>query len=65
MAVEIVVRHWMPLTAEEESAAHEGLGMVVGWYMGVFYTDDGIIRSRDTEWLQGDIKVIIKLFRRV
>ena len=33
--------------------------------MIVFYSDDGMIGSRDAEWLQVDINVIIGLFRRV
>ena len=33
--------------------------------MGAFYTDDGMIGSRDPEWIQGAINVLIGLFRRV
>ena len=32
--------------------------------MGVFNADDGMIGSRDPEWLQGSINVIIEIFRR-
>ena len=32
--------------------------------MGVFYADDGIIGSRDPEWLQGDKNVLFGIFRR-
>ena len=39
--------------------------MAVGWYMGVCYEDDGMTGSRNQEWLQGTINVIIVLFRRV
>ena len=31
--------------------------------MGFFYDDDGMILSRDTEWIQGAINVIINPFR--
>ena len=33
--------------------------------MGVFYADDIMIGSRDPDWLQGDINVLIVLFRGV
>ena len=32
---------------------------------GVFYADDGMIGSRGPEWLQGDVNVLIRLFRMV
>ena len=33
--------------------------------MGMFYADYGMIGSRDLEWLQGVINVLIGLLRRV
>ena len=36
--------------------------MAVGWYMGLFYSDDGMIESTDPECLQGAINVLIILF---
>ena len=33
--------------------------------MGVFYEDDGMIGLRDAEFIQGDINVLIRIFRRV
>ena len=33
--------------------------------MGVFYADDGLIGSMDSEWIQGAINVFTGLFRRV
>ena len=32
--------------------------------MGVFCLDDGMIVSRDPEWLQGDTNIIIGILRR-
>ena len=55
----------MSLTVEYKSATHEGLGVVVGQCMGVFYADDGMIGSRNPEWIQGDINVLIGVFIRV
>ena len=65
LVVESVVRHWMSLAVEDESATHEGLGTTVGQFMGIFYADGGMIRSKDPYWLQGYFNVIIILFRRV
>ena len=39
--------------------------MPVGRCMGMFYADDVMVVSKDPEWLQGDINVLIRLFRRV
>ena len=46
MAVDSVVRLWISLTVEDESAIHEVLGMAVGRCMGVFYADDGLVGWR-------------------
>ena len=53
----------MSLTVEDESDNQEGLGMVLGGCMGMFYAYDGMIRSREPEWIQGAINVIINPFR--
>ena len=55
----------MSLTVEYASSTHEGLGMAVGRCIGAFYADNEMIGSRDPEWLQGYINVLIKLLRRV
>ena len=65
MEVDSVVHQWLSLTVEEISTTHDGLGMTVGMCMGVFYVDDRMIRSRDPEWLQGAINILIWLFRNV
>ena len=39
--------------------------MAVVRSLGVFYADDGIIRSWYPEWLQGALSVLIGLFSRV
>ena len=57
--VDSLVLHWMSLTVEDLSTNHEGLGMTVGQCIGIFYADDGMIGSRDTEWFQGAINVLI------
>ena len=53
------------MEVEEKSVIHDVLGYVVRWSLGVFYTDDGIIGSRDTEWIQGPLNIRIGLFHRI
>ena len=65
VAVDSVICHWLSLTVEENSATHDGIGMVVGRCIGMFYADDSMIRSRDPEWLQGSINFLVLLLRRV
>ena len=43
--------------------AHEVLGLLVGICLVLFYADDSVVVSRDPEWLQGDLNVLIGLFR--
>ena len=65
MIVDRVLLHFMSLIVEDEPVTNEGLGMEVGRCKDVFYSYDGMIGSRDPEWLQGVINVIIRLFIRV
>ena len=65
MKVDIVVRHWMYMTVEDESVIHNGLGHVVMWILGIFYSDDGLLGFHDPEWLQGVLNVLIGLLRRI
>ena len=50
---------------EYDSSIHDRLGMVVGRCMGVFDADDGIIGSREPEWIQGAMNVLIIISRSV
>ena len=44
--------------------AHYGMGEAVGNCLGVFYADDSMVGSRDSEWLQYSMNVLVGLFRR-
>ena len=50
---------------EGGTVIHNRLGHAVGHSLGVFYADDGIIGSQDTEWLQGAFTVLIDLFLQI
>ena len=47
VSLDSMVRRWLSLTVEDESAIHDGLGMDVGRIMRVFHADDSLIGSRD------------------
>ena len=42
----------------------DGLGETVGRYLGFFYADDGMVRSRDSDWLYHAVNVLVGLFRK-
>ena len=49
--VEIVVQYWISLTLKEKSYVCDGLRVVMGRIMGMFYADNGLIGLRDPYWL--------------
>ena len=63
--VDSLVRHWFLLTAEDGSIVHDGLGHVAGKSLDVFYSENGILISCDPKWLQGTLRVLIGLFRKI
>ena len=52
------------MTAEDQPVTHEGLGPAVGRCLGLLYAYDGVVVSKDTEWLQGALNVLINLLWR-
>ena len=61
MSVENLYRHWIYITVENDMVIRDGMRHVVVSSMGVFYADDGIIGSWDSEWLQGGLNILIIL----
>ena len=47
MVFENMMRNWLTMMAEEKIVAHDGLGLAVGRYMGIFYVADGLVGSQD------------------
>ena len=43
---------------------HDGLGDTVGRRLGVFYANNGMVGSSDSDWLQHAMNVLVVLFRR-
>ena len=40
------------MTVGDQRVAHDGVVEAVGWCLGVFYADYGMVGSRDAEWLK-------------
>ena len=64
VVVENIIRTWLDMKLEDQRVAHDGLGYTVGWCLGVFYADNGMVGSRDLDWLQHAMNVLVGLFRR-
>ena len=65
MSVESVIYQWMSIPVEDDAVIHDMLGHAVGWRLGIFYTCDSLLGSRYPEWIQGDLNVLIGLFRQI
>ena len=59
-----VIRTWLAMIVEYQRVSHNGLGDTVGRCLGVFYADDGMVVSRDADWLQHSMDVLVGLFQR-
>ena len=42
----------MAMTVEDQMVEHDGMGEAVGSCLGVFYAEDSMFGSRDSDWLQ-------------
>ena len=51
------------MTVEYHSVDHDRLGDTVGRCLGVFYADNGMVGSRDSDWLQHAMNILVGLFR--
>jgi hypothetical protein len=65
VVVDAVVRYWLTLVVNDGSDADTGLGLTVNERLVLFYADDGLIASRNSEWLQMAIQSLSELFERV
>ena len=63
--LDCVIRHWLLMVIDDNGqASTDGFGPTVEQRLSCFYVDDGVLGSRDHEWLQGAINVLVGLFRR-
>ena len=54
--------NWLTLTVGDQLVTQEGMGLVVGMCLGLFYVDDSVVGLRDPKWIQGELHVLIGLF---
>ena len=52
------------MTVEEQQVVHEVLGIAVGIFLGLFFSDNGVVGSRNLEWIQGSLNVLSGLFHQ-
>ena len=64
VVVENFIRTWLAMTVEDQSVAHDGLGEIVGKYLGLFYANDDMSSSRNTDWMQHEMDILVGLFIR-
>ena len=63
VVVDNFIRTWLAMTVEDQRVAYDGLGETVGRCLGAFYADDGMVGSRDPDWLQHVMNVLFGLFQ--
>ena len=64
LVVENAIRTWLAMTVEDERVAHDGMGETVGRRLGVFFSDNGMVGSRNLDCLQHAMNVLVGLFIR-
>ena len=60
-----VVRPCISLMVDDRASVHDVLVHALGWRLGVFYTDGGLMGYWFPEWLQVYLNVLIGLFHRI
>ena len=61
--VDNFIRTWMAMTVEDQRVACNGMEEAIGRCLGVFYANDGMVGSRDSEWLQHLMNILVGLFK--
>ena len=64
IVVDAIVRHWLALTVDDGSETN-GRGVSVRELLVLFYADDGLIASRNPEWLEWALNELSRLFESV
>ena len=63
VVVDIVIRTWLAMTVEDQRVSHDGLEVNFRRCLGFLYANDGIVGSRDADWMQHSMKVLAGLFQ--
>ena len=62
VVVENFIQTWLAMTVEDQRVDHNGMGEAIRQFMGVFYDNDGMVGSRDSEWIQHLMNFLVGLF---
>ena len=62
VVVENIIRTWLAITVDDQRVAHDRMREAVGRCLGVFYADDVISGSRDSEWIHHLMNVLVGMF---
>ena len=64
LMVDAVIREWLRQVLGERVAA-DGIGVQIRLLLAAFYADDGLVQSRDPEFLQFSFDILVGLFESV
>ena len=63
LVMENIIRTWLAMIVEDQRLVHYELRESVGRCMGGFYANEGMVGSRDPDWLQHSMNLLVNLFR--
>ena len=63
--VDPFVREWMRILRDESELEEEAIELIMATFFAIFYVDDMYLASRDPEFLQQALDVLVNLFARV
>ena len=64
MVVDNVIRTCLVMAVKDQRVALDGLGETVGRCLRALYSNNGMVVSRESEWIQHAMNVLVGLFRR-
>ena len=64
VVVDNVVHTYLSIPVEDQTVAQEVLELNLGRWLVGFFAGDGMIGTKDSEWLQNALNVLIVVFRR-
>ena len=64
VVVDNLIQTWLDIEVKDQRVDHNRLGDAVGRCLGIFYSNDGMVGSRDPEWLHRLVNVLVGLFRQ-
>jgi hypothetical protein len=63
--VDAVAREWLQILQDESELEEEAIELLLATFFAIFYVDDAYLASRDPDFLQQALDVLVDLFARV